>query len=191
MGWVTPLRSSIVRPVLPPALIRIMYMPIMLRLAGLFLMSERKRNVKLNLSALLLVVQFVRFANWRPAIHGNFCNNHSFPTHWKNRYTPDGLQDVIKAMAKRWRRKRKTALHIAPVLPIYSYQKCTKMAQSTCMVLFRACPYRLCPLYNVRCQQRQKLPGKSAIKSAMVVQYIIAKNGNDFSALTRWSLLQT
>lgn len=29
------------------------------------------------------------------------------PQLWKNRYTPDGLQDIIKAMAKRWRRKRK------------------------------------------------------------------------------------
>lgn len=29
------------------------------------------------------------------------------PTLWQNRYTPDSLQDVIKAMAKRWRRKRK------------------------------------------------------------------------------------
>lgn len=28
------------------------------------------------------------------------------PKHWENRYTPDGLQDVIKLMAKRWRRKR-------------------------------------------------------------------------------------
>lgn len=29
------------------------------------------------------------------------------PTVWPNRYTPDGLQDAIKALAKRWNRKRK------------------------------------------------------------------------------------
>lgn len=36
------------------------------------------------------------------------------PSNWKNRYTPDGLQDVIKAMAKRWRRKRKNGSAYCP-----------------------------------------------------------------------------
>lgn len=36
------------------------------------------------------------------------------PSNWQNRYTPDGLQDVIKAMVRRWRRKSKTGSAYCP-----------------------------------------------------------------------------
>lgn len=36
------------------------------------------------------------------------------PSNWKNRYTPDGLQDVIKSMVRRWRRKRKNGSAYCP-----------------------------------------------------------------------------
>lgn len=36
------------------------------------------------------------------------------PANWQNRYTPDGLQDVIKAMVRRWRRKNKTGSAYCP-----------------------------------------------------------------------------
>ena len=36
------------------------------------------------------------------------------PANWQNRYTPDGLQDVIKAMVRRWRRKDKTGSAYCP-----------------------------------------------------------------------------
>lgn len=36
------------------------------------------------------------------------------PSNWKNRYTPDGLQDVIKAMVRRWCRKRKNGSAYCP-----------------------------------------------------------------------------
>lgn len=36
------------------------------------------------------------------------------PTVWPNRYTPDGLQDTIKALAKRWNRKRKNGSAYCP-----------------------------------------------------------------------------
>ena len=36
------------------------------------------------------------------------------PEHWQNRYTPDGLQDVIKQLAKRWRRKHKNGSAYCP-----------------------------------------------------------------------------
>ena len=36
------------------------------------------------------------------------------PANWQNRYTPDGLQDVIKSMVRRWRRKRKNGSAYCP-----------------------------------------------------------------------------
>lgn len=36
------------------------------------------------------------------------------PANWQNRYTPDGLQDVIKAMTRRWRRKHKDGSAYCP-----------------------------------------------------------------------------
>lgn len=141
-----------------PALIRIMYMPIMLRLAGLFLMSERKRNVKLNRSALLLVVQFVRFANWRPAIHGNFCNNHSSPTHWKIVIR----RTAYKMLSKLWPSVGVESVKRLCTLPRFCLSTRTRNAQRWRNPLAWFCfvhaPYRLCPLYNVSCQQRPKTP---------------------------------
>lgn len=113
------------------------------------------------------------------------------PEHWQNRYTPDGLQDVIKQLAKRWRRKHKNR---SAYCPDFKYLFVPEMHKNGAIHLhgFVSCMPSDCIPYTLeQVSGSQRLPKKSVIKSVQGNQFTIAKNGKIFSALILWSLFQT
>ena len=103
------------------------------------------------------------------------------PTHWKNRYTPDGLQDVIKAMAKRWRRKRKNG---SAHCPGFAYLLVPEMHKDGAIHLhgFVSCmPSTDCVPYTMSdVNSAQKLPRKICDK---------VRNGSPIYHCKKWERL--
>lgn len=84
--------------------------------SGWALPDERTQNEREAESIRTSISRSVRMVRELAA-----CNSWKFfvtitlaPANWQNRYTPDGLQDVIKSMVRRWRRKRKNGSAYCP-----------------------------------------------------------------------------
>lgn len=83
------------------------------------------------------------------------------PTVWPNRYTPDGLQDTIKALAKRWNRKRKNGSAYCPGFKFLLIPEMHKDGAIhlhgfvTCMPANECVPYTMADVNGVK-----KLPKK-------------------------------
>ena len=102
------------------------------------------------------------------------------PTLWQNRYTPDSLQDVIKAMAKRWRRKRKDG---SSRCPNFKYLLIPEMHKDGAIHLhgFVSCmPNDCVPFTLEQVNSPQKLPKKICEK---------VRNGQDVFHCLEWEEL--
>lgn len=113
------------------------------------------------------------------------------PEHWQNRYTPDGLQDVIKQLAKRWRRKHKNGSAYCPDFKYLFVPEMHKNGAFICTDSFLVCPAIVFLIRWNKSTVRKGCLKKSAIKSVQGNQFTIAKNGKIFSALILWNLFQT
>lgn len=102
------------------------------------------------------------------------------PTLWQNRYTPNSLQDVIKAMAKRWRRKRKDG---SSRCPNFKYLLIPEMHKDGAIHLhgFVSCmPNDCVPFTLEQVNSPQKLPKKICEK---------VRNGQDVFHCLEWEEL--